>query len=60
MLQYNAARLYALKGDADNCVKYLGQLKAMGRAQRDRLAQTQKDESFKKVQDDPQFKAIFE
>jgi hypothetical protein len=58
MPRYNAARVYALRGDAAGAVRWLGQLKAMGTSQRARLAETRKDEAFKKIWDAPGYAAL--
>jgi hypothetical protein len=59
MPRYNAARCYALSGDAAGCVRALTGLKALGKAQKNRLAEAKKDEAFKKVWDDPGFQQLF-
>jgi hypothetical protein len=58
MPRFNAARVYALKNDVTSCVKYLLELRRLGRAQRDRLAQARKDEGFKNVWGDQRFQAV--
>lgn len=60
MPRYNAAKCYALRGDVDNSVKNLLELKRMGRGQRERLDYARKDDGFSKVREDSRFKAIFE
>jgi hypothetical protein len=60
MPRYNAARIYALKSDVTNCVKYLAELKRMGRAQRGRLDQAREDEGFKNVWAEAAFTKVFE
>jgi hypothetical protein len=55
MPRYNAARCYALAGDAAGCNRLLGELKALGKSQKKRLVEAKKDEAFKKVWADPGF-----
>jgi hypothetical protein len=59
MPRYNAARCYALSGDAAGCTRALTELKALGKAQKNRLTEAKKDEAFKKVWDDPAFQQLF-
>ena len=59
MPRYNAARCYALSGDGAGCVRALSGLKALGKAQRNRLAEAKKDEAFKSVWNDPGFQQLF-
>jgi len=59
MPRYNAARCYALTGDAAASIRYLKELKGMGRTQLDRLSQAEKDEAFAKVAQEPAFKELF-
>jgi len=58
MPRYNAARILALRGDLPGALKWLQELKAMGRSQRVRLAETRKDVAFKKIWDAPDFAAL--
>lgn len=60
MPRFNSARIYALKGEADQAIKYLAEIKRLGRAQRDRLNQARKDEAFRKLWDTREFKSLFE
>ncbi len=59
MPRYNAARIYALKGNVKQCVVYLTQLKRMGRSQRKRFNYAKKDQAFRKVWNAPMFKALY-
>lgn len=59
MPRYNAARIYAMNGDVKNCVKFLLQLRRMP-GQKKRLSEARTSEGFKKVWDEPSFKAVFE
>ena len=59
MPRYNLARIYALRGNARESVVFLRMLKAMGKAQRDRLNQTRNDSAFEKIVDSPEFQALF-
>jgi tRNA A-37 threonylcarbamoyl transferase component Bud32 len=56
--RYASARLYARKGDREGCLEQLTELKALGRAQTDRLRRALGDEAFATVRDDPRFKAL--
>lgn len=58
MPRYASARLYAQKGDREGCLEQLTELKALGRAQTDRLRRALGDEAFAKVRDDPRFRAL--
>ena len=58
MPRYNAARVWARRGDAEAAVRWLQQLKAMGSAQRARLAEARKDEGFKKIWSTPTFASL--
>jgi hypothetical protein len=58
MPRYNAARVWAQRGDAEAAVRWLHQLKAMGPSQRARLSEARKDEAFKKIWNTPAFAAL--
>jgi hypothetical protein len=59
MPRYNAARCFAQKGDAAAALRYLRELKALGKPQLDRLAQAQKDEAFAKITGDAGWQELF-
>jgi len=59
MPRYNAARIFALRGEVSAAVQWLDELRAMGRSQRARLTEARKDESFKKIWAAPEFIALF-
>jgi hypothetical protein len=60
MPRYNAARCYALAGDAPRATRALGELKALGKSQQKRLAEAKKDEAFKGMWADPSFQQLFQ
>ena len=60
MPRYNAARVYAQKGNAKDSAIYLRMLKTMGKSQHERLQQAAKDPAFKPIADSPDFRAAFE
>lgn len=60
MPRYNAARIYAIKGDIETCVSYLLEIKKMGRGQSNRLNQARTDDGFKNAWDDPRFVSVFD
>lgn len=60
MPRYNAARIYALRGETENCVRMLAELKRLGSAQRARLRNAMSDPSFDRVRSSPSFRTLFE
>ena len=59
MPRFSAAKCYAARGDVAGAVRYLGEIKAMGRSQGDRLKTAQTDPAFASVANDPLFQALF-
>ena len=57
MPRYNAARIHALRGDLEGCMKYLEALRDLGPGQRRRLRHAVRDPAFKQVRDSLRFKA---
>jgi tetratricopeptide repeat protein len=60
MPRYNAARCHAMTGDVEGAIRWLGELKALGKSQKKRLAGATTDPAFEKVALDPRFKALFQ
>ena len=60
MPRYSAAKCLAAKRDVDGVVRYLGEIRALGRGQRDRLMTAKTDPAFATVSNDPRFQALFE
>jgi hypothetical protein len=58
MPRYNAARVYARKGNAREAAVYLNMLRIMGKPQQQRLQQAARDEAFKAVAGAPELRAL--
>ena len=59
MPRYNLARVYARQGNARQSLVFLHMLRIMGKAQRARLDQAAKDDAFKSIADNDEFRALF-
>jgi hypothetical protein len=60
MPRYSAAKCYAAMGNLAGVVRYLGEVRALGRGQKGRLMAARTDPAFAPVADEPEFQALFE
>lgn len=60
MPRYNAAKCLIARNDIDGALRYLEEIKQMGRAQRERLLAARTDPALESLQTDPRFSALFE